>query len=202
MRAETRRRSNELTSEATVRSHETTNRSTLGVVLVVSTAAFLASLDLFMVNIAFPRIRSMFGADLAAMSWILHGYTVVFAAFLNPAGTLGDRYGHRRIFLAGLVVFMLGSLGCGGAMSLAMLVAARVVQAVGAAMLMPSSLALLMAACRGSARRRREYLVGRWCDGCCARTARGGCAGRFLLGDGSSWSTCLSDCSRWHWVHW
>jgi EmrB/QacA subfamily drug resistance transporter len=139
---------------------EVTNRSSLGVVLVVSTAAFLASLDLFIVNIAFPEIRTDFGhANLGAMSWVLNGYTVVFAAFLSPAGRLGDRYGHRRIFLAGLVVFMLGSLGCGGAMSFVMLVATRVVQAVGAAMLMPSSLALLMAAVPAG---RRAIAVSTW----------------------------------------
>lgn len=78
-------------------------------VVVVSTAGFLASLDLFIVNIAFPEIRQTFGAaDFGAMSWILNTYTLVFAAFMNPAGRLGDRYGHRRIFLCGLVVFTLG----------------------------------------------------------------------------------------------
>ncbi|MCV7422139.1 MFS transporter [Mycobacterium yunnanensis] len=129
-------------------------------VAVVSTAAFLASLDLFIVNIAFPDIRTAFGhADLAAMSWILNGYTVVFAAFLNPAGRLGDRYGHRRMFLWGLVVFTLASAACGLSPSFTMLVSARVVQAVGAAMLMPSSLALLMAAVPAS---RRAVAVSTW----------------------------------------
>ena len=67
-------------------------------------------------------------------------------AFLNPAGRLGDRYGHRRIFFWGLVVFTVGSAACGLRSSFVMLVGSRVVQAIGAAMLMPSSLALLMAA--------------------------------------------------------
>lgn len=129
-------------------------------VLVASAAAFLASLDLFIVNIAFPEIRSAFGhADLAAMSWILNGYTVVFAAFLNPAGRLGDRYGHRRIFLCGLVVFTAASAACGLSGMFAILVGARVVQAVGAAMLMPSSLALLLAAVPAS---RRAIAVSTW----------------------------------------
>jgi EmrB/QacA subfamily drug resistance transporter len=129
-------------------------------VIVVSVAAFLASLDLFIVNIAFPEIRSVFGnADLGAMSWILNGYTVVFAAFLNPAGRLGDRYGHRRIFLWGLAVFTVGSAACGLSSSFPMLVACRVVQAVGAAMLMPSSLALLLAAVPAA---RRAAAVSTW----------------------------------------
>jgi EmrB/QacA subfamily drug resistance transporter len=136
-----------------------TTRST-ATVLVVSAAAFLASLDLFIVNIAFPDIRKAFDtADLGAMSWILNGYTLVFAAFMNPAGRLGDRYGHRRIFLWGLAVFTLGSAACGLSGSLVVLVAFRVVQAVGAAMLMPSSLALLMAAVPAS---RRAVAVSTW----------------------------------------
>lgn len=129
-------------------------------VLVVSIAAFLASLDLFIVNIAFPDIRRAFhSADLGSMSWILNGYTLVFAAFMNPAGRLGDRYGHRRIFLWGLAVFMLASPACGLADSFAMLIASRVVQAIGAAMLMPSSLALLLAAVPAS---RRAVAVSTW----------------------------------------
>jgi EmrB/QacA subfamily drug resistance transporter len=129
-------------------------------VLVVSTAAFLASLDLFIVNIAFPDIRQAFGtADLGAMSWVLNAYTLVFAAFMNPAGRLGDRYGHRRVFLAGLVVFTLGSATCGLSASFPMLVASRAVQALGAAMLMPSSLALLLAAVPAA---RRAVAVSIW----------------------------------------
>ena len=130
------------------------------VVLVVSVAAFLASLDLFIVNIAFPEISTAFGnADLGAMSWILNGYTIVFAAFLNPAGRLGDRYGHRRIFFWGLVVFTVASAACGLSGSFVMLVGSRVVQAIGAAMLMPSSLALLMAAVPAA---RRAAAVSKW----------------------------------------
>ncbi|HEV7583469.1 MAG TPA: MFS transporter [Mycobacterium sp.] len=129
-------------------------------VLVVSAAAFLASLDLFIVNIAFPDIRRAFGsADLGAMSWILNGYTLVFAAFMTPAGRLEDRYGHRRIFLWGLAMFTLGSAACGLSGSFVMLVAFRVVQAFGAAMLMPSSLALLLAAVPAS---RRAVAVSTW----------------------------------------
>lgn len=140
--------------------HDPTTRSATAVLLVVSSAAFLASLDLFIVNIAFPDIERAFGdVDLGAMSWILNAYTVVFAAFLNPVGRLGDRYGHRRIFLGGLVVFMVGSLACGCALSFGMLVASRALQAVGAAMLMPSSLTLLLSAVPAA---RRTMAVSTW----------------------------------------
>lgn len=135
-------------------------RRSAATVLVVSAAAFLASLDLFIVNIAFPDIRTAFAVtDLGAMSWILNGYTLVFAAFLNPAGRLGDRYGHRRIFLWGLAVFTLGSAACGISGSFAALIVCRVVQAFGAALLMPSSLALLMAAVPAA---RRSIAVSTW----------------------------------------
>lgn len=160
-----------MTESSTTRSKAT--------VLVVSVAAFLASLDLFIVNVAFPEIRSAFGnGDLGAMSWILNGYTVVFAAFLNPAGQLGDRYGHRRIFTWGLVVFTVGSAACGLSGSFAMLVTFRVLQAVGAAMLMPSSLALLMAAVPAS---RRAIAVSTWSAVGAMAAALGPPIGGFLV---------------------
>ena len=148
-------------------------------VVVVSTAAFLASLDLFIVNIAFPDIRQAFGtADFGAMSWILNAYTLVFAAFMNPAGRFGDRYGHRRIFLSGLVVFMLGSAACGLSGSFVALVAARAIQALGAAMLMPSSLALLLAAVPAS---RRAVAVSTWSAVGATAAALGPPVGGFLV---------------------
>jgi EmrB/QacA subfamily drug resistance transporter len=148
-------------------------------VVVVSTAGFLASLDLFIVNIAFPEIRQSFGAaDFGAMSWILNAYTLVFAAFMNPAGRLGDRYGHRRIFLSGLVVFTLGSAACGLSGSFVALVAARAVQALGAAMLMPSSLALLLAAVPAA---RRAVAVSTWSAVAAMAAALGPPVGGFLV---------------------
>jgi EmrB/QacA subfamily drug resistance transporter len=148
-------------------------------VLVVSAAAFLASLDLFIVNIAFPDIRRAFGAaDLGAMSWILNAYTLVFAAFMNPAGRLGDRYGHRRIFLCGVAVFTVGSAACGLSESFVVLVASRVVQALGSAMLMPSSLALLLAAVPAA---RRAAAVSTWSGVAAMAAALGPPLGGFLV---------------------
>ena len=114
------------------------------VLLVTSAAAFLSSLDLFIVNIAFPDIRADFpGTDLGQMSWILNGYTVVLAALLALAGRLADRFGLKRIFLTGLAVFTLASAACAAAPDIWLIVAARAVQAVGAALVMPTSLSLL-----------------------------------------------------------
>ncbi len=115
------------------------------VLAVVSVAVFMVSLDLFIVNIAFPQIERDFGgADVTTLSWVLNAYAIVFAALMVPAGRLADRAGRRRVFLVGLVLFVLGSALCGAAGSVAMLIAARVVQATGAACLLPTSLALLL----------------------------------------------------------
>src|SRR4051812_13564482 len=117
------------------------------VLAVVSAAVFMASLDLFVVNIAFPDIQRDFGgASLASLSWVLNGYTIVFAALLIPLGRAADRLGRRRMFVGGLLLFVASSAAAAAAPSLETLVAARVVQAVGAAALMPTSLALLIAA--------------------------------------------------------
>src|ERR1700712_2717276 len=78
---------------------------TTPVLLVVSAATFLASLDLFIVNIAFPAMSRDFGASAGGLSWVLNGYTIVFAALLAPAGRTADRIGRRRVFLTGLAVF-------------------------------------------------------------------------------------------------
>jgi MFS family permease len=114
---------------------------------VVVAAIFMSNLDLFIVNVALPSIgRDFGGASLAGLSWVLNAYAIVFAALLVPAGRLGDRTGQRRVFLAGIAIFTLASAACAAAPDLAVLVAARVVQAAGAAALIPTSLALLLAA--------------------------------------------------------
>jgi EmrB/QacA subfamily drug resistance transporter len=115
------------------------------VLLVTSVAVFMALLDVTIVNIAFPDIRRTFAADsLSDLSWILNAYNVVFAAALVPAGRLADRFGRRRFFLAGIVVFLIASLGCAVAGSVGVLVGARIVQALGAAVLVPTSLSLVL----------------------------------------------------------
>src|SRR3954454_12517145 len=115
------------------------------VLIVVSAAVFMASLDLFIVNIAFPAIESDFGGtSLASLSWILNAYAIVFAALLVPAGRSADRLGRRRSFVAGLAIFTVASALSAAAPSVELLVAARVLQAVGAASVFPTSLALLL----------------------------------------------------------
>src|SRR5213080_2538816 len=116
------------------------------VAAIVSVGVFVASLDLFIVNIAFPAIERDFGGtSLASLSWVLNAYAIVFAALLVPAGRIADRAGRKRAFLFGLILFAVASGLCGAATSVPLLVAARVLQAAGAAFLMPTSLALLLA---------------------------------------------------------
>jgi EmrB/QacA subfamily drug resistance transporter len=115
------------------------------VLTLVSIGVFMVSLDLFIVNVAFPKIQSDFhGSSFASVSWVLNAYAIVLAALMVSAGRLADRHGRRRLFLAGLLIFVVGSALCGAAPSLATLVAARVAQALGAALLLPTSLALVL----------------------------------------------------------
>jgi EmrB/QacA subfamily drug resistance transporter len=115
------------------------------VLLVTSVAVFMGFLDVTIVNIAFPDIEASFpGTSLAGLSWILNAYNIFFAALLVPAGRLSDRLGRRRMFFVGVSTFLAASVVCGLAPSVEVLVAARVVQAAGAAILVPTSLALLL----------------------------------------------------------
>src|SRR6202035_6099439 len=115
------------------------------VTLIVCVGVFMSSLDLFIVNIAFPAIgRHFHGAALASMSWILSGYAIVFAALLVPAGRWADAFGRKRTFLLGLGIFVLASAACALAPSVGALTAARVLQAGGGALMLPTSLGLLL----------------------------------------------------------
>src|SRR6476619_3301560 len=116
------------------------------VLLIVSAGFSLATLDLFIVNVALPKIAHDFGsAGLGDLSWVLNAYAIVYAALLVLFGRLADRYRRDRGFLLGVAVFVAASAACGAATSLPMLVAFRVVQAAGAALLTPTSLGLILA---------------------------------------------------------
>lgn len=114
--------------------------------LAIASLAVLATfLDTTILYVAFPDITSTFANTGASeLSWVLNAYTIVFAAVLIPAGKLADRVGHRTVFLGGSIVFTVASMACGLAPSAELLIAFRIVQAVGAAALIPSSLALVV----------------------------------------------------------
>jgi len=138
--------------------------------LIVLTGVFLSSLDLFIVNIAFPSISATFhGESLSSLSWVLSAYTIVFAAALVPAGRWADRAGRKRAFLLGLGIFTASSALCAVAPSLEFLIGARVLQAFGGALMLPTSLGLLLPAF-GPAR--KGAAIGLW-------SAVGGAAAAF-----------------------
>src|SRR3954454_362743 len=148
-------------------------------VAIACAGAFVAFLDTTIVNIAFPDISSSFaGSGRDALSWVLDGYFVVIAALLVPAGGLADRFGHKRIFLLGVSGFTAASLLCAVAPSLELLIAFRVIQGIGAAMIAPTSLALVLDAFPPE---RRAAGVGIWGAAAAAAAAGGPTLGGALV---------------------
>jgi EmrB/QacA subfamily drug resistance transporter len=115
------------------------------VIAAVSVPMFMATLDNLVMTSALPVIRADLGASVSDLSWFMNAYTLAFATFMLPAATLGDRIGRRRVMLAGIVVFTLASIGSALSDSSGTLIAARAVQGLGAAAIMPLSLTLLAA---------------------------------------------------------
>jgi DHA2 family methylenomycin A resistance protein-like MFS transporter len=116
-------------------------------------AFFMIVLDTSIVNLALPRIRDTFHVDLPTLQWLVDGYALVFASLLLSAGALGDRYDAKRIFIIGLIIFSVASAACGFAPAIWSLQCARVLQGVGAALLLPNSLAALNHTIRDGDRR-------------------------------------------------
>ena len=148
-------------------------------VLIACAGAFLAFLDATIVNIAFPDISASFaGSGRDALSWVLDGYFVVIAALLVPAGGLADRFGHKRIFLLGVAGFTFASLLCAVAPSLELLIAARVLQGIAAALVLPASLAIVLDSFPVE---RRSAGVGLWGAAAAAAAATGPTLGGALV---------------------
>src|SRR3954447_11545953 len=157
------------------------------VLLVTSVAVFMSFLDATIVNIAFPDIeRSFPDASLGDLSWILNAYNIVFAALLVPAGKVADILGRKKMFFIGLWTFLAASALCAFAPSVDLLIAARVLQAVGGAIIVPTSLGLMLpefpAAKRATA------------------TAFGGATGAVAAATGPSLGGVLVDLTSWRWV--
>lgn len=135
--------------------------ATARVLATVSVAFVVAQLDVTIVNIALPRIGSQLHASVSVLQWIVDAYTLAFAVLMLSAGVLGDRFGARRLFAAGLLLFAASSLACALAPAVWVLVAARAAQGIGAAAMLPNSLALLNRACNHDAHLRARA-VGLW----------------------------------------
>jgi EmrB/QacA subfamily drug resistance transporter len=157
------------------------------VLIVTSAGAFMSFLDVTIANIAFPSIRGSFDhTSLAHLSWVLNAYNVVFAAALIPAGRLADRYGRRRFFFAGTVVFLTASVLCGAAWDADVLIVARALQALGGAALVPTSLSLVLP----------EFPLERRATA----TAIWGSTGAIAAATGPSLGGLLVDWQGWRWV--
>lgn len=150
--------------------------SSLGFVVVL--------LDVSVVNVALGALQSDLQAGLGGLQWVINAYTLAFAALLLTAGALGDRIGPRRSFAQGFALFIIASLACGLATSLPVLIAARLVQGVGAALLVPNSLSLLNQVFRDPAARSRA--VGWWGAGGAIALAAGPLVGGLLI-DSIGW---------------
>src|ERR1700742_204780 len=123
----------------------------------------VVQLDVTIVNTALSSIGSSLGGGVSELQWVVSTYTIAFAALILTAGALGDRVGAKRVFMAGFVIFTAASLGCALAPNPMLLIAARGVQGLGAAVLVPNSLALLRHAYPDQ--RGRGRAVGIWAAG-------------------------------------
>jgi DHA2 family methylenomycin A resistance protein-like MFS transporter len=113
------------------------------VLTIMCVGYFLVLLDVTAINVALPRIGAGLGSDVAGLQWVVDGYALALASLLLAGGTIGDLRGHRRVVITGMVTFAVASLACGLAPSTGVLITARVVQGIGAALLLPGTLAII-----------------------------------------------------------
>ena len=166
----------------------TDRRPMLWTLVITSAALFMASLDNLVVTTALPSIREHLHAGLAGLQWTVNAYTLTFAVLLLTGATLGERYGRRRLFVAGLALFTAGSAAAALAPGIGWLIAARAVQGVGAAVLMPLTLTLLSAAVPPA---RRGLALGVW-----------GAVGGLAIAMGPLVGGAVVEGASWQWIFW
>ncbi|MGF6645275.1 DHA2 family methylenomycin A resistance protein-like MFS transporter [Paraburkholderia sp. GAS82] len=150
------------------------------IVATVSVGFVVTQLDVTIVNIALAKIGGDLHADVTGLQWIVDAYALAFSVLMLSAGVLGDRLGARRMYAVGIVIFALASLACGLAFDATMLVAARALQGIGAAAMLPNSLALLNQAC-GHDPKLRARAVGLWTAAGAVSIAAGPVIGGLLI---------------------
>jgi DHA2 family methylenomycin A resistance protein-like MFS transporter len=150
------------------------------IIAATSFGFMVVQLDVTIVNLGLPHIGKDLHTEISGLQWVADAYTLLFASLLLSAGALGDRLGAKRVFIGGFILFAVASLACGLAPNIATLIAARAVQGIGAAALVPPSLALLTHAC-GDDRKKRASAIGLWTAASGASIAAGPVVGGFLI---------------------
>lgn len=164
-----------------------TKRRRIGALVAASGGAFIGLLDATIVNVAFPSMSETFsGADRSQLSWILDSYFIVLAALMVPAGALADRYGRKKVFLAGIGAFVGSSILCAVAPTLELLVAARVLQGAATAVIVPASLALVL----------REFPIGQRSTAVAVWSA----AAALAAASGPPVGGLLVEIADWRWI--
>jgi DHA2 family methylenomycin A resistance protein-like MFS transporter len=147
--------------------------------LIMCAGMFLVQLDVTVVNVALPTIGAQLHAGLPTLQWVVDGYAVVLAALMLTGGAIGDALGHRRVVLSGFGIFGLASAGCALAPSGPVLVGFRIVQGLGAALLLPGTLAVITSAF--PERREQARALGIWAGVSAVALAGGPVLGGFLV---------------------
>jgi EmrB/QacA subfamily drug resistance transporter len=167
--------------EAAIRSRaEASSRRRQGVWILVTTiiGSSMAFIDSTIVNVALPALQNSFGASVVGVQWVVESYGLTLSALILVGGSMGDLFGRRRMFLLGVAVFAIASIVCGLASSIQQLIVARAVQGIGAAFLVPGSLALISASFTESERGRA---IGTWSGSTAITTAIGPVMGGWLI---------------------
>jgi EmrB/QacA subfamily drug resistance transporter len=147
----------------------------LAATIIASSMAFI---DSTVVNVALPALQTSFAASVVGVQWVVESYGLTLAALILVGGSMGDMFGRRRMFLLGVSIFTLASIGCGLSMRLSQLIAARAIQGVGAAFLVPGSLALISSSFEEEDRGRA---IGTWSGSTAITTAIGPVLGGWLI---------------------
>ncbi|MEU3841666.1 MFS transporter [Streptomyces sp. NPDC028635] len=165
-----------------------TTRGTAWALVITSVAGFMAALDNLVVTTALPSIREDLGGGLGDLEWTVSAYTLTFAVLLMFGAALGDRFGRRRLFQVGVTVFTVASAAAAMAPGIGALIAARAVQGVGAAIMMPLTLTLLTAAVPAA---KRGMAYGIW-----------GAVNGLAVASGPLIGGSLTEHISWHWIFW
>src|ERR1700755_2462629 len=167
---------------------ETQERGRLWTLVLVSVGLFMVVLDNLAVNGALPSIHNDFGASVQALEWTVNAYVLAYGVLLLTGAALGDRFGRRRMFVAGIALFTAASAGAALAPSVDLLIAARAIQGVGAAIVTPLTLTLLAAAFPPE---KRGVALGVWSGISGVAVALGPLVGGAVI-----------ELADWHWIFW